>query len=335
MRGTPGAGRGQSCLRSCTGASDSAMGLALVPSQPGELVREQGAACAAGWQAQGSPARPWESGAGPGGAAGSHRAARAPQSCLWLQQVGRIPPLPGLRAHVAPRCLCGRHLCDWQGRQRLWGSFLRRGWGSTQVGHAAAPASLQTPRHPLPFLHTHAPVGVLLGCAGACEPPFALLARRGEASGLTRGCPTRASHPGGARTPPRPSQHLTLCRLLLLSRPRRRRSSCTYITPSCRSGGKGGAGTPAKAPGTRPGLPAARRAANPPSREGNRSKRFPFAPGGCSQLASRVERGSETPSPARAVGAGCQSQASGLLSWRGSDSARGQEVGDVGIACCF
>ena len=236
---------------------------------------------------------------------------------------GTHPPFPGLRGPVAHQCLCGRHLRDRQGRQRLWGSFLRRGWGSMQVGRAAAPTSLQTPRHPLPSLHAHAPVGVLLGCARACEPPFAPFARRGEAGGLTRGCPTRASHPGGARTPPRPSQRLTLSRLLLLSRPRRRRSSCTYITPSCRSGGKGGAGTPAKAPGTRPGLPAARRAANPPSQEGNGSERFPFAPGGCSQLASWVERGSETLSPVRAAGTGYPSQASGLLAWGGGDSAHG------------
>lgn len=265
---------------------------------------------------------------------GCHRETQdgSTQSCLWLQQVGHIT-LPGLREHVAHRCVCGRHLHDWQGRQQLWGLFLRREWGSMQVRCMAAPTRLQTPRHPLPSLHAHASVGVLLGCAWACKPPFTPLARHREAGGLTRGCPTRASHPGSVHTPPRPSQRLTLSRLLPLSRPRQGRSSCTYITPSCRSGGKGGAGTPAKAPSTRSGLPAAWRAVNPPSWEENRSKRFPFTTGGCSQLASWVERRSKT--PAQAAGAGCQRQASGLLSWGGGDSAGGREAGSAGTACCF
>lgn len=205
----------------------------------------------------------------------------------------------------------GGHLRDWQCRQQLWGSFLSCGWGSVQVGHMVAPTLLQTPHRPLPFLHAQAPVGVLLGRAWMCKTPLVPCTQRRDVGGLTHGCPMHASH--HACMPPCPSQRLTLSGLLLRSRPQQRHSSCAYIMLSCRSGGKGGAGTPAKAPSTRPGLPDAQWAVNPPIQEGNGSERFPFTPGGYSHLAPWAERGGETLSTVQAAGAGYGSQASGLL----------------------
>lgn len=93
MRGTPGTGRGQSCLRSCTGACDAATGLvALVPCHPGGLGRRGGAACAAGWRARGSPDKPrWTRGC---------RRVVAPRASCGFSR-GDASPLPGLRGHVA------------------------------------------------------------------------------------------------------------------------------------------------------------------------------------------------------------------------------------------
>lgn len=124
--GDPRGGEGTELSQLLHWCPSSGMGLALVPGCPGALVRQWGAALA-------PPAQPWESRAGPGGVQLGHRAG------------GTCGPLV---------CVCGRHLCDWQGRQRLWGSFLYHGWVTCRWGCSSTLKFAGTSLSP-PGTHTH------------------------------------------------------------------------------------------------------------------------------------------------------------------------------------
>lgn len=151
--------------------------------------------------------------------------------------------------------------------------------GSSSGGGKGAGGAAETPQHPSPS-----------------QPARTRSRARSRAGGLTRGRPTRVqphARPLLAR------QRLTPGGCCLQPALAGTSSSCTYITPGCRSGGEGGAGTPARAP-----VPA-------PSGErwiypvrGNWSERFPSSPGGCSELVPVGEGESETLSPGGAGRAG-------------------------------
>lgn len=87
---------------------------------------------------------------------------------------------------MARQCLRCSCLPGWHGGQRLWGLLLRHGWVlRTGSGTQAFRATSPSPSHHTPW---------------ACSRAV----RGAAAGGLTRGCPTRVSHPG-ALPPPRPA----------------------------------------------------------------------------------------------------------------------------------
>lgn len=230
----------------------------------------------------------------------------------WESQAGPVVPEVPEAAGVFSRWT---HPPPWG----TWGPSVRQAQMSARLARLAAALGLAAPpREQQPRVQRHLAI------------PWAPHARpqRGrapgpcaerEAGGLTRGCPTRVSHPG-ARPPPRPaaSDAEELLPRAGLG------SSCTYITPSCRSGGKGGAGTAAKAPV--PG-PHGEQRTHPAGKEQERG--FPSALGGCSELAPWV-KGEAGHCPQ--LGLPGSEPSTWAAGWTLSDRACGPEVTDAGTA---
>lgn len=166
-------------------------------------------------------------------------------------------------------------------------------------------------------------------CRDSSPSPWQLRAHAAWArSRAGRGGGSHVAAPRGtARPPPRPAAS-DAERLLP---PAALGSSCAYITPSCRSGGEGGAGTPAKARTwylARPGSSERTQLTR------NGSERFPSSLGGSASW-HRGGRGKRDTVPSMGSRGWSQSQAPGLLAGAVRDSACGPEVTDMGTAGCF
>lgn len=190
-------GRGQSCLRSCTGASGSVMGLVLVPSPPCRAGETTGSSLCWGL------AGPGLSSSALGKPNRSRGCRRKPQgcgtrSCLWLQQVGRVPP---------PRAegTCGPPVRVWQAAARLAGQaaapglapLLRVGWragGARGSTHAFADTSASPPLPACTRTCRHAP-GLRTGVQATLRS-----ARPARGGGWAHTWPPHACEPPRRRT---------------------------------------------------------------------------------------------------------------------------------------